>query len=81
MPQYYKAGLLYLFYFSLQLCEIRYSSNLFLAETTAGIIEIKYVQTFGVSVVAQQLTNPTNIHKDEGLIPGLAQWVKDRELL
>ena len=32
---------------------------------------------FGVSIVAQQVKNPTNIHKDVGLIPGLPQWVKD----
>lgn len=35
MPQYYKAGLLYSFYFLLELCEIRYSN---LAEITAEII-------------------------------------------
>ena len=33
-----------------------------------------------VSTVAQQVKNPTSIHEDVGLIPGLGQWVKDPEL-
>ena len=32
---------------------------------------------FGVPVIAQQSMNPTSIHEDAGLIPGLAQWVMD----
>ena len=31
----------------------------------------------GVPVVAPRFTNPTSIHKDEGSILGLTQWVKD----
>ena len=35
----------------------------------------------GVPIVAQRVTNPTSIHEDVGLIPGLAQWIKYLVLL
>ena len=34
----------------------------------------------GVPVMAQWLTNPARNHEVSGLIPGLAQWVKDLAL-
>ena len=34
-----------------------------------------------VPIVSQQVKNPTSIHEDSGLIPGLAQWGKDPALL
>ena len=47
-----------------------------------GYIDINNLITgnFGVPVVAQQVKYPTSIHEDGGLIPGLAQWVKDPAL-
>ena len=37
-------------------------------------------QNAGVLIVAQWLTNPTRNYEVVGLIPGLAQWVKDMAL-
>ena len=37
----------------------------------------KKIGVLRVLIVAQQVKNPTNIHEDAHLIPGLAQWVKD----
>ena len=42
--------------------------------------KIKKEVSSGVPTVAQQVTNPTNIHQEVGSIPGLTQRVKDLAL-
>ena len=44
-------------------------------------IPLKRKKVFGVPIMAQWLTNPTRNDEVAGLIPGLAQWVKDLVLL
>ena len=46
-----------------------------------GVMQDSKDILLGVSVVAQWLTIPTRNHEVAGLIPGLAQWVKDLVLL
>ena len=49
-------------------------------ETSQNGSEQKQNTKFGVPVVAQWLMNPTRHHEVAGLIPGLAQWVKNLAL-
>ena len=46
-----------------------------------GFVAPLYENGFGVPIVAQWLTNLTRNDEVSGLIPGLAQWVKDPALL
>ena len=44
------------------------------------LTESLFKHTVGVPVVAQWLTNRTRKHEVAGLVPALAQWVKDLAL-
>ena len=39
------------------------------------------VHNEGIPIMAQKVKNPTSIHEDVGLVPGLSQWVKNPALL
>ena len=44
------------------------------------LLESQRAVLWEVPIVVQWVKNPTSIHEDEGLIPGLDQWVKDLAL-
>ena len=49
-------------------------------QETSQNFPVLAIKSLGSSHCGSVVTNPTSIHEDLGLIPGLAQWVKDLAL-
>ena len=60
-------------------CKLKITQNNIIMGTYRNSKHLKTVYD-GIPVVAQWLTNPTRNHEVVGLVPGLAQWVKDPAL-
>ena len=65
--------------FILNLSELVYLKRSKLHDNLSLLCFLKYI-VLGSSHCGSVVTNPTNIHENEGSIPRLAQWVKDLAL-